>query len=423
MIVTGKKFAENREKIVAALTQLEERVIARHDSQAADKIIDSYFEIHLNRDQLPEFFEECIDPIIPDDFDFLAKFPVVEDQTFQGRSFKKMGIEFVTFAWWNANVVTVKIKYVAGYLQKRLDTHSQARWSAAADGPSFEQIVETVEQFGTPAWAPQIKERVRGKGKPAGSRFCGNPWLPDAVAWPTDADGDKMAFVAQFNLAEFPEPVREIVGNQGLISVFCNPFPGRAASGSDKSSHEARLFRFTLDEPGSVRASEGDARHAAKPSHIVGWTRGLDFPTVEDLTKGFLDMPEDIRETICQLPARAFGTTTYTPIGKVTKAQGVEDASNVRQVVRYRWGRTSLPRRLQMRALSLINASGNKLCGWPSWGATPDWKIHEGRRMMPLFQFDAVYGLGLGYPVSLSCNLFVAPENPEIMKITTWRNG
>lgn len=157
----------------------------------------------------------------------------------------------------------------------------------------------------------------------------------------------------------------------------------------------------------------------AEVSRITGWVGRIDYPDRADLTGGNLDLPDDVVSTISNLKSGALGTTQ---IGGPTKKQLSAGVNSVQDAVTYHWG-IAVADDIAVRGTKLGPYYGNKLGGWPSWADAPQWKTNEGKHMVPFFQFDAANGMGLGYPVSLRCNLFVDANDPKIMKMTAWRNG
>jgi hypothetical protein len=403
MKVTGKRFIDNLDRVAGIVPQFEALVLRHHGEWGVSKPLDYSFKFPFDREMHPDVFETCVDAVVPDDFDSLAKFPVVEDQTFEGRALTKLGIEYITFSWWTINLVTIQVGFLAGHLRKLLATHAKERWTRNALSPRYEDVIKAVARFETPAWAPQTLRT--GNGTPTQTRFSGDPWLPDAITWPLDEDGEPMLFVAQFNLASLPEEMQASVGDKGMISVFTARCPLRADDEADGDSPDNKLFRFTLDEPGGVRANAVDKEFRAEASTVAAWFAEPDFPDRTDLVGELLDVPNPIRATIQELPHDTFGTT------------------NAHSAALYYWGVDGITDALAKQASNLKSIYGNKLGGWPCWADGSLWKTHEGNPMIPFFQFDAADGLGLGYPVSLRANLFVDQNDPTVLKMTGWRNG
>ncbi len=402
MKVTGQRFIDNLERVVGIIPHFETLVLNRHGELGVSKPLDYTFKFPFDREMHPEIFESCIDAVIPDNFDFLAKFPNVDDQIFEGRVLSKLGIEHVTFSWWTINLVEIKVGFLAGHLRRLLKEQEAKRWSERALRPSYESIVRTVERFEAPTWVPQTQS---GSGDPTATRFSGDPWLPVDVHWPLDENSEPMLFVAQFNLASLPEKMQAVSGDSGLISVFCSRCPSPCENDDAESSRDAALFRFTLNERGGVRTNRVDKKFRAEASTVIAWVEKADFPDRDDLTGGLLDIPGDIKQTIGELRRDVLGTTN-------THATAV-----------FHWGTQGITDDLAKRASRLKPHYGNKLGGWPHWSDTSLWKTQGGNPMQPFFQFNAADGLGLGYPVSLTTHLFIDPSDTKIMKMTGWQNG
>lgn len=75
-----------------------------------------------------------------------------------------------------------------------------------ATGPAMSEA--EIEAFG--AWyrglaRPAVALRQAGSASaPAGSRIGGRPWLPTGEAWPVDAKGEPLGFLAQLDLGTLP---------------------------------------------------------------------------------------------------------------------------------------------------------------------------------------------------------------------------
>jgi uncharacterized protein YwqG len=403
MKVTGKRFIDNLERVAGIIPHFESLVLRHHGGWGVSKPLDYSFKFPFDREMHPDIFEACVDAIVPEDFNFQAKFPVVEDQTFEGRFFTKIGIEYITFSWWTINLVTIQVGFHTSYLRKLLETNAKERWTRNALSPRYEDIINAVARFETPAWIPQTVRT--GGGTPTQTRFSGDPWLPNAVAWPLDQDGEPMLFVAQFNLGSLPDEMQASVGDKGMISVFTARCPLHAYDELDGDSPDNKLFRFTLDEPGGVRENAVAKEFRAEASTVAAWFAEPDFPDRADLVGELLDLPNDIKTTIQESPDDTFGTT------------------NAHSAALYYWGVDGVTDALAKKAGRLKPIYGNKLGGWPCWTDSSLWKSHEGTPMTPFFQFDAADGLGLGYPVWLRANLFVDHNDPQNMKMTGWQNG
>lgn len=251
MIVTGQEFNDNLQRVVSLIPRFENHVLRKHRDMAATTPKEYTFKFPFSRNDCDEFFEAVIDHILPDDFDFKSSFPVVEDQVFKGRALTRIGVQKVTFSWWNIDLATIQVEFTPSHVHQLLRKDREEQLKNAALGPSYETIVKAVEHFGIPAWGPTVAEGVAGPATT--SRFSGDPWLPSEVDWPNDSVGEPMLFVAQFNLNELPKQMQEIVGDRGLISVFSARCPERDDETAERTGDDTAVYRFTLLEQGGLR--------------------------------------------------------------------------------------------------------------------------------------------------------------------------
>lgn len=414
VIVSGKKYLDTISKVMAFANTLDQRLIATHEALRVSKPSGYQYELPFYRENSGELFDICFDAVMPDDIDFKATYPTIKDQTYAGFDLRRRGYETIRFSFWTVDMVTVHFEPTRVHLREMLRTAQKERQLKANEGPNYYQIIETIERFATPAWSPVVEIGVAGDL--TDSRFSGDPWLPDDVNWPVDLGGEPMLFIAQLNVAQLPLEMQSIVGTSGLISVFSSRLLSGVDEAATSSSPDAALFRFTLEETGSVRTNAVVEEFRTGPSRILRWRCATDHPSRHDLESSLLDLPTDVQEAVKHLGDNAIGSFTPRDFG-----EGDRSPASAREGIEYLWGKGSYDKATAERSMRLSLLAGNKLGGWPCWVEKSQWKLNSGQPMLPLFQFCATDGLALQC-AALTCQLFVDPGDTNIMKITSWRS-
>lgn len=134
---------------------------------------------------------------------------------------------------------------------------AQPRPHAAAEPGAWRQAFEASNPAGPPVTREEIEEikawhaslalpaveLLPAPERPvtaAGTRIGGPVWLPDGEAWPADADGEPLEFVAQVDFAELP-PLPDFPA-AGLLQFFVGRDDLYGAEFDDPGSGAARVL-------------------------------------------------------------------------------------------------------------------------------------------------------------------------------------
>jgi len=133
------------------------------------------------------------------------------------------------------------------------------------------EVVDFLRTHARPAFVPE----VAGTPSPgAESRYFGDPWMPDGMAWPLH-NGKPMRFVLQLDTASLPEvPAAALVG-KGLLLFF-------HGEGWSEDGRESLVALVDPTLPGGLRPPpKGVAENPALA--ITGWREVADHPWGDSL--------------------------------------------------------------------------------------------------------------------------------------------
>ncbi len=248
---------------------------------------------------------------------------------------------------------------------------------------AFPDLVDAYAATRRDAWFPVS---YKGEASATGSRRYGLPWLPEGVAWPTDAEGFPARFVMQVNPLDLPSEARPLFGDDRLVSFFYDPDAPWGENGP-QGDERATILRVDPTRPGGIRSAPPRARPSrADP---VRFERGDDHPW----------LPAEAERDFA-----AVGMIDGTVLKGIRALKGA--GPGVGDVARH--GRKANPVAMARCAEDLAIAygapvdladmgrwaamrchTGDKVGGWPRWEQGPDWQGRDGRRLALLLSIDA----------------------------------
>lgn len=139
-----------------------------------------------------------------------------------------------------------------------------------------QQYIEQILSLKRDAFVPRVEPQ--GFSPDIGSRYFGNPWMPDGMDWPSDG-GKPMNFVLQLDLKTAPWRAAGMP-ETGLLLFF---------HAEEYNDPEDQSFIAVVDPslPGGLRTAPAGC-HVSGAMPIVSWTRTVDVPDGESI----LSLPE-----------------------------------------------------------------------------------------------------------------------------------
>jgi hypothetical protein len=369
----------------------------------------------VDRAANPDCFA-ILDAMMDIDCEESEMFTAVTPVNVFGEEFGDPGVMLLHVKWVGFESAIVTVSYTSAE-RKRMAAEEKAKIDGArsarlAELPTLAEYLDWHGSLRTEAWFPRI-----AAGAPAGitsSRYYGEPWLPDAMEWPS-IDGVPLAFALQINVGELPERARAVVGGEGLVALFM--VPDDVPTTPDEHNAEygewlSFVVRVDTRLPGRIRHHpDGRRADTAVP---VEWVAGGDWPShiqVRDGTIAPGTMKALSRELAEALPGsdRLFGSDAS---GEVTeKLARTADAF---------WGEGSCDPGTAARAVDQTCFGGDKIGGWPAINRTNIWLKHEGRRMRNFLQIDTAGPVhAQAHPVLAGrAHVFVDQLDPSVLKLS-----
>ncbi len=225
-----------------------------------------------------------------------------------------------------------------------------------------------------PVWFPHV---TAGDPGVVASKYFGVPWMAEGEAWPRLL-GLPARFVLQLAVPTLPEPMRQLLGGDGLIQFF---YQTDEVWPDDNDLSRLALVRRVRPDltQGASRiqpAVGGDGPR--EPKAIVGWDVGTDLPRYED----------------------------YDALGVAEALEAIRKEFAIRS--------------------DLDGYQGDKLGGWPFWTQGNETPVdRRGEPMAYFYQIDAgCFFDGLRVPAhapelfaaSGTGHLFVSRSDPSELK-------
>jgi uncharacterized protein YwqG len=227
-----------------------------------------------------------------------------------------------------------------------------------ADKDTPQGIADKVKAQVKKCWIPQVEE-TEDVSK-VESKFGGIPALKEGELWPPCPNCSKdLTLFLQLNLAELPAPIQSSLGSKGVFQAFlcCTTECDGCIEDGETTGRVLRVWDHTSCKLATGVVNRGAVPLAAKC--INAWKSLDDYPGYEDCQDAGLDLDDD-----------------------------------------------------ECDALQDMQASGDKLGGWPTWVQSAEWAncSHCGKKMVHLFQIESEAAVDYMWGDAGNCHIQMCPN-------------